>query len=211
MARSLKYMAGLVVSGAAGWTFGTYRFEKKQREKPQAMLENPLVSEFIGNMQIRGYRIKPLKSSFFLDLHRQYMYTQAVLTRKGRLHSEGPITLQDPQTGKIAMIFHVGNCLVTKDNFPAACAAIFDEGLAQTAFPKLPNKIGLTGTLKLSPVKGLPPRDGFVVLQAQPTFAKGRRSEARGQLIALSSGKALANGEVVMIEPWWGKYLALFT
>lgn len=211
MAHRFRYTAGLIVSGLVGWTFGTYRFERKQFEKSDALLQHPLVSEFIGNMQIRGYRIETQKPSFFLDLHKQYMFTQAVLTGQGRLHPDGPIALRHPQTGDLAMIFHVGNELLTRDQFPVACATIFDEGLAQTAFPKLPNQIGVTGTLKLGPVKSLPPKDGFVVLQAQPTFAKGRRSEAHGQLVALSNGKTLARGEVVMIEPWWGKYIAFFT
>ena len=85
-------------------------------------------------------------------------------------------------------------------------ATILDEGLARCCFAALPNKVGVTASLKIDYRK--PCMAGqFVVLKAETTKVEGRKAWVKGRLETLvDEGRGevpvvLAEAEALFVEP----------
>jgi acyl-coenzyme A thioesterase PaaI-like protein len=83
-------------------------------------------------------------------------------------------------------------------------ATLLDEGLARCCFPALPNKVGVTASLKIDYKK--PCLAGqYVVLRAETTKVNGRKAWVKGRLETLpadgSEGVILVEAEALFIEP----------
>ncbi|PNS19829.1 hypothetical protein CAC42_7796 [Sphaceloma murrayae] len=83
-------------------------------------------------------------------------------------------------------------------------ATMLDEGLARACFPALPNKVGVTASLKID--YRLPcPAGSYVVLKAETTKVEGRKAWVKGWIELLGegteSGKKLVEAEALFIEP----------
>lgn len=83
-------------------------------------------------------------------------------------------------------------------------ATLLDEGLARCCFPALPNKVGVTASLKIDYKK--PCMAGqYVVLKSETTKVDGRKAWVKGRLETLpadgSDGVVLVEAEALFIEP----------
>ncbi|TKX23995.1 hypothetical protein C1H76_3933 [Elsinoe australis] len=83
-------------------------------------------------------------------------------------------------------------------------ATMLDEGLARACFPALPNKVGVTASLKID--YRLPcPAGSYVVLKAETTKVEGRKAWVKGWIELLGEGaedgKKLVEAEALFIEP----------
>jgi acyl-coenzyme A thioesterase PaaI-like protein len=85
-------------------------------------------------------------------------------------------------------------------------ATLLDEGLARCCFPALPNKVGVTASLKIDYKK--PCLAGqFVVLRAETTKVDGRKAWVKGRLETLvdeakgEKAEVLCEAEALFIEP----------
>jgi len=89
-------------------------------------------------------------------------------------------------------------------------ATLLDEGLARCCFPALPNKVGVTASLKID-YKAPAMAGQIVVLKAETTRVEGRKAWVTGRLETLPSeeewgegkrdGSVLTVGEALFIEP----------
>ncbi|GMM52472.1 Mrx3 protein [Starmerella bacillaris] len=209
MLRKLGFTGAMFATTATGWTMGNSRLNFYEEEaSTKYLLAKPEVKDYLKRLEAKGFEQIESRKSWLLESHRKYMFTQAVLTGPMRLHPEGPITLKNPETDEIVNIFHVGAELKDSDHFKSTCTTLFDECLAQAAFTKLPNHVGVTANLKLGPVQDLPNGEDIVALHALPTSSKGRKVETEGTITSLVSDKVLAKGSALLVEPKWGKYVA---
>jgi acyl-coenzyme A thioesterase PaaI-like protein len=83
-------------------------------------------------------------------------------------------------------------------------ATLLDEGLARCCFPALPNKVGVTASLKIDYKR--PCLAGqYVVLKAETIKVDGRKAWVKGRLETLpedgSEGVILVEAEALFIEP----------
>ena len=83
-------------------------------------------------------------------------------------------------------------------------ATILDEGLARACFPALPNKVGVTASLKID--YRIPcPAASYVVLKAQTTKVEGRKAWVKGWIEVLGEedgdGRKIVEAEALFIEP----------
>jgi acyl-coenzyme A thioesterase PaaI-like protein len=82
-------------------------------------------------------------------------------------------------------------------------ATLLDEGLARCCFPALPNKVGVTASLKIDYRK--PCMAGqYVVMKAETTKVEGRKAWVTGRLETLPAegeGEVLVEAEALFIEP----------
>ena len=90
-------------------------------------------------------------------------------------------------------------------------ATILDEGLARACFPALPNKVGVTASLKID--YRMPcPGSSYVVLKAQTTKVEGRKAWVKGWIELLGeedgTGTPLVEAEALFIEPKYAKQMA---
>jgi acyl-coenzyme A thioesterase PaaI-like protein len=88
-------------------------------------------------------------------------------------------------------------------------ATLLDEGLARCCFPALPNKVGVTASLKID-YKAPCMAGQIVVLKAETTKAEGRKAWVKGRLETLpkegewegkKEGLVLTEAEALFIEP----------
>ncbi|KAI4914418.1 uncharacterized protein J4E92_009619 [Alternaria infectoria] len=83
-------------------------------------------------------------------------------------------------------------------------ATLLDEGLARCCFPALPNKVGVTASLKID-YKAPCMAGQIVVLRAETTKVEGRKAWVKGRLMTLGSeekeGVVLTEAEALFIEP----------
>ncbi|GAB7363482.1 hypothetical protein MBLNU230_g3753t1 [Neophaeotheca triangularis] len=83
-------------------------------------------------------------------------------------------------------------------------ATMLDEGLARACFPALPNKVGVTASLKID-YRVPCPAKSFVVLRAQTTKVEGRKAWVKGWIELLGEGEGegtkLVEAEALFIEP----------
>ena len=95
-------------------------------------------------------------------------------------------------------------------------ATLLDEGLARCCFPALPNKVGVTASLKLD-YKAPCLAGQVVVLRAETTKVEGRKAWVEGRLETLGEwkgdecvkeGTVLTRGEALFIEPRQAKQMA---
>lgn len=90
-------------------------------------------------------------------------------------------------------------------------ATMLDEGLASACFPALPNKVGVTASLKID--YRLPcPANSYVVLKAQTTKVEGRKAWVTGWIELLDehagNGTKIVEAEALFIEPKQAKQMA---
>lgn len=88
-------------------------------------------------------------------------------------------------------------------------ATILDEGLARACFPALPNKVGVTASLKLD--YRLPcPVGEIIVLRAETTKVEGRKAWVKGSLFIPKDGEELviAEAEALFVEPKAAKHMS---
>ncbi|TKA25003.1 hypothetical protein B0A50_06101 [Salinomyces thailandicus] len=84
-------------------------------------------------------------------------------------------------------------------------ATLLDEGLARACFPALPNKVGVTASLKID-YRVPCPAESFVVLKAFTTKVEGRKAWVKGWIEVLgeegeAEGKRLVEAEALFVEP----------
>ncbi|KAL5118280.1 hypothetical protein ACEQ8H_003790 [Pleosporales sp. CAS-2024a] len=83
-------------------------------------------------------------------------------------------------------------------------ATLLDEGLARCCFPALPNKVGVTASLKID-YKAPCTAGQVVVLRAQTTKVEGRKAWVKGRLETLvpegETPLVLTEAEALFIEP----------
>ena len=90
-------------------------------------------------------------------------------------------------------------------------ATMLDEGLARSCFDALPNKIGVTASLKID-YRVPCPAGNYVVLKAYTTKVEGRKAWAKGWIELLGEdgeeGVKLVEAEALFIEPKGAKNMA---
>ncbi|KAI7130118.1 thioesterase family protein [Hortaea werneckii] len=83
-------------------------------------------------------------------------------------------------------------------------ATMLDEGLARACFPALPNKVGVTASLKID-YRVPCPAESYVVLKAQTMKVEGRKAWVKGWIEFLGEGDVegpkLVEAEALFIEP----------
>ena len=83
-------------------------------------------------------------------------------------------------------------------------ATLLDEGLARACFPALPNKVGVTASLKID-YRVPCPAGRYVVLKAETTKVEGRKAWVKGWIELLGEedgeGVKLVEAEALFIEP----------
>lgn len=84
-------------------------------------------------------------------------------------------------------------------------ATLLDEGLARACFPALPNKLGVTASLKVD-YKHPCPGNSYVVLKAETTKVEGRKAWVKGWIEILGddeegTGVKVVEAEALFIEP----------
>ena len=90
-------------------------------------------------------------------------------------------------------------------------ATLLDEGLARACFPALPNKVGVTASLKID-YRVPCPANSYVVLKAQTTKVEGRKAWVKGWIELLGEGDGegvkLVEAEALFIEPKGAQHMA---
>lgn len=90
-------------------------------------------------------------------------------------------------------------------------ATMLDEGLARCCFPALPNKVGVTASLKID-YRVPCPASSYVVLKARTTKVEGRKAWVEGWIELLGEdggeGTKLVEAEALFIEPRGAKNMA---
>jgi len=90
-------------------------------------------------------------------------------------------------------------------------ATLLDEGLARACFSALPNKVGVTASLKIDYKKPCP-AGSYVVLRAQTEKVEGRKAWVKGWIELLAEGaeegERLVEAEALFIEPRGAKNMA---
>jgi len=83
-------------------------------------------------------------------------------------------------------------------------ATLLDEGLARCCFPALPNKVGVTASLKID-YRAPCNAPGYVVLRARTTRVEGRKAWVTGRLETLvgegETPTVLVEAEALFVEP----------
>ena len=91
-------------------------------------------------------------------------------------------------------------------------ATMLDEGLARACFPALPNKVGVTASLKID-YRVPCPAGSYVVLKAQTTKVEGRKAWVKGWIELLGDdgegeGAKVVEAEALFVEPKGAKSMA---
>lgn len=90
-------------------------------------------------------------------------------------------------------------------------ATMLDEGLARACFPALPNKVGVTASLKID-YRQPCPGSSYVVLKAETTKVEGRKAWVKGWIELLGeedgTGVKVVEAEALFIEPKQAKSMA---
>nr|OQO27617.1 hypothetical protein B0A51_03606 [Rachicladosporium sp. CCFEE 5018] len=90
-------------------------------------------------------------------------------------------------------------------------ATLLDEGLARACFPALPNKVGVTASLKID-YRVPCPADRYIVLKAETTKVEGRKVWVKGWIELLGEedgdGTKVVEAEALFIEPKGAKNMA---
>ena len=83
-------------------------------------------------------------------------------------------------------------------------ATLLDEGLARACFPALPNKVGVTASLKID-YRAPCPAGTYVLLKAETTQGEGRKAWVKGWIEQLTEdgepGVKYCEAEALFIEP----------
>jgi acyl-coenzyme A thioesterase PaaI-like protein len=117
-----------------------------------------------------------------------------------------PLVFATKDGTELVQIQYVGSALCGHPGLVhgGMLATLLDEGLARCCFPGLPNKVGVTASLKVdyrTPCKA----GQYVVLRAETTKFEGRKAWVKGRLETLppdgSQGNLLVEAEALFIEP----------
>ena len=119
-----------------------------------------------------------------------------------------PLAFQDKDAPlpSLVSIVHLGPALCGHPGIVhgGLLATLLDEGLARACFPALPNKVGVTASLKIDYRKPCP-ADSYVVLRAETTKVEGRKAWVKGWIELLGEGteqgEKLVEAEALFIEP----------
>lgn len=126
-----------------------------------------------------------------------------------------PLTFseKDVELPTLVQISHLGSALCGHPGIVhgGLLATMLDEGLARACFPALPNKVGVTASLKID-YRALCPANSYVVLKAETTKVEGRKAWVKGWIELLGeedgSGVKLVEAEALFIEPRNAKGMA---
>ncbi|KAK5108383.1 hypothetical protein LTR62_008339 [Meristemomyces frigidus] len=139
---------------------------------------------------------------------RPHNLTGGTLLGEGKIEVP-PLTFQDKESAlpHLVQITYVGSSLCGHPGIVhgGLLATMLDEGLARACFPALPNKVGVTASLKID-YRVPCPADSYVVLKAQTTKVEGRKAWVKGwiEILAGEDGKEgvkLVEAEALFIEP----------
>lgn len=119
-----------------------------------------------------------------------------------------PLMFQDvkAELPSLVSIVHLGPALCGHPGIVhgGLLATLLDEGLARACFPALPNKVGVTASLKVDYRKPCP-ANSYVVLRAETTKVEGRKAWVKGWIELLGEGTEegakLVEAEALFIEP----------
>lgn len=119
-----------------------------------------------------------------------------------------PLIFQDSdaELPSLVSIVHLGPALCGHPGLVhgGMLATLLDEGLARACFSALPNKVGVTASLKIDYRKPCP-ADSYIVLKAYTTKVEGRKAWVKGWIELLGEGTEdnpkLVEAEALFIEP----------
>ena len=135
--------------------------------------------------------------------------TAGVLSGPGRI-AVPPLAFNEEGGKSMTAIFYLGSQLCGHPGIVhgGLLATMLDEGLARCCFPALPNKMGVTASLKVDYRK--PARaDRYYVLKAETTKVEGRKAWVRGWIEecevgeggVVTNGNKVTEGEALFVEP----------
>ncbi|PRT54424.1 hypothetical protein B9G98_02044 [Wickerhamiella sorbophila] len=215
------FKTSIYTGTAFGAGFGAAYLTAEHKELDRSLTQG---HPYVQKLEAEGFKVE----SSLMSVPKHHLPN---MITTGAFHAGGlglaPATLLVHPDGRHQTIFYLGKELrhehpatwthkVWRYLFGASEASHFgigttllDEGLAQCAFPYLPTKYGVTATLDVHMRRSLP-SDDYLVLVAVPGDHSGRKSSASGSLHALHGtklGPELMSGRVLMVEPWYFKYL----
>ncbi|KAK4560525.1 hypothetical protein LTR86_005722 [Recurvomyces mirabilis] len=147
---------------------------------------------------------------------RPHNLTGGTLLGEGKIEVP-PLTFQDKESElpSLVQISYIGAALCGHPGIVhgGLLATMLDEGLARACFPALPNKVGVTASLKID-YRVPCPAESFVVLKAETTKVEGRKAWVKGWIEILGEDGGLKEGvkvveaEALFIEPKGAKGMA---
>lgn len=145
---------------------------------------------------------------------RPHNLTAGVLAGEGKIEVP-PLSFNDKEAEMPTMvqIMYFGDSLCGHPGIVhgGLLATMLDEGLARACFPALPNKIGVTASLKID-YRVPCPAGSYVVLKAYTEKVEGRKAWVKGWIELLGekdgSGTKVVEAEALFIEPKNAKSLA---
>ncbi|RMZ78749.1 hypothetical protein DV737_g3741, partial [Chaetothyriales sp. CBS 132003] len=146
------------------------------------------------------------------DAIKQHNLTAGTLATPGGL-TVPPYYFNKTDGSEMVQIFYVGTDVSGHPDIVHGgfVATIMDEGLARCAFPAMPNKVGVTASLKIDYRR--PTMAGqFLVLRARTTKVEGRKAWSEGWLESLEvpegeEPERLVEGSALFIEPKHAKVM----
>ncbi|KAK5717885.1 hypothetical protein LTR15_008727 [Elasticomyces elasticus] len=145
---------------------------------------------------------------------RPHNLTGGTLLGEGKIEVP-PLTFQDTasELPQLVQLSYVGPALCGHPGIVhgGLLATLLDEGLARACFPALPNKVGVTASLKID-YRVPCPAGSYIVLKAQTTKVEGRKAWVKGWIELLGDdegeGTKLVEAEALFIEPKGAKHMA---
>ncbi|TKA39264.1 hypothetical protein B0A54_08573 [Friedmanniomyces endolithicus] len=145
---------------------------------------------------------------------RPHNLTGGTLLGEGKI-AVPPLTFQDAtaELPELVQLSYLGEALCGHPGIihGGLLATLLDEGLARACFPALPNKVGVTASLKID-YRVPCPAGSYVVLRAQTTKVEGRKAWVKGWIEVLGEdggeGVKVVEAEALFIEPRGAKSMA---
>ena len=136
---------------------------------------------------------------------RQHNFTGGTLSGPDMI-PVAPLVFSTADGTSMVQILYVGTALCGHPGLVhgGMLATLMDEGLARCCFPGLPNKVGVTASLKVDYKR--PCKAGqYIVLKCETDRFEGRKAWVRGRLETLPvegrEGEVLVEAEALFIEP----------
>jgi 3'-phosphoadenosine 5'-phosphosulfate synthase len=162
--------------------------EKSLTSHPEAVAlrQNPSFTESRPHMKIP-------------EAARQHNFTGGTLAGPGRIVVPPLTFIEDGGKSYVAM-YYLGTDLCGHPGIVhgGLIATIIDEGLARCCFPTLPNKVGMTASLKLD-YRAPMPTDRYIVLRATTTKVEGRKAWVEGRVETLLTEEEIALGQKAVV------------
>ena len=138
---------------------------------------------------------------------RPHNLTGGVLLGPGKIEVP-PLSLahQNEELPRLTQISYLGPDLCGHPTIVhgGLLATLLDEGLARACFPALPNKVGVTASLRID-YRAPCPAGSYVVLKAETTKVEGRKAWVKGWIEQLTEdgepGVKYCEAEALFIEP----------